>query len=150
MKSFSFKILLATVVFSLLVFFNYSEAQKSLKNTKPSTLGVSVVGSVPKAKIDTPTPFSWKVEAPSDFQTNYTTIFYGYTSTPSALTNYDAPDAAGYQYKAQDYLLGTYFLPYQFSASITFPKVGRVWYRGYAKVRGDHLWTNENYLDITP
>ncbi len=148
MKSLILKIILAAGIFSILVFYNYSLAQKSLRDAKPSVFTITLKNYQTESKLDTPTSFSWQVVAPQDFQTTYTTLYYGYSSSPSALTKLDSPDAVGYEYKTPDFIKGSYFLPFTFNVSITFPKTGRVWYRAYANIRGDHLWTEEKYLDI--
>lgn len=139
-----------TLIFTGFIFYNYSQAQKGLKNTTDSILFISLINPRQVTTANTPTNFSWHVESPSDFQTNFTGILYGYVSTPSALTKKDSPEAVSYPFKTPDYANGSFYLPDDFDLTISFPKPGRVWYRSYANVRGNHLWSEEKYLDITP
>lgn len=150
MKGFPLKLIFALAVFSVLVYFNYSRAQKALKDTKDSIITIDFLNPPTEATAGSTVNFSWRVEAPGEFQTSYTTIFYGPVSTPSALTKQDSPEAVGYPNKVMDYIGSSSFLPDTFNLNITFPNTGKIWYRGYAKVREDHLWTEEKYLNLTP
>ncbi len=138
------------LVFSVLVFYNYLVAQKKLKNVKDTVFSISIVNPAVSARVGESVPFSWKVDAPSNFQTQYTTIFYGNVSTPSALLKTSSPESVKYQFSVKDYVGDNFFLPNTFNINLTFSKTERIWYRGYAKIGEDHLWTEEKYLDILP
>ncbi len=138
------------LVFSGLVFYNYLVAQKKLKNVKDTVFSITIFNPVASAKVGEAVPFNWKIDAPSNFQTKYTTIYYGNVSTPSALIKTSAPESVKYQFSVKDYVGDSFFLPNTFSVNLTFSKPERIWYRGYAKVGEDHLWTEEKYLDIQP
>lgn len=138
------------LVFSGLVFYKYLVAQKKLKNVKDTVFSISILNPVASAKVGEPVPFSWKIDAPSNFQTKYTTIYYGNVSSPSALIKTSSPESVKYQLSVKDYVGDSFYLPNTFKVNLTFSKSERVWYRGYAKVGEDHLWTEEKYLDILP
>lgn len=150
MQGFFLKLILFLFVFSSLIYFNYSKAQKALQNTKNSVVTIKFINFPTTAPVGSLVNFSWRIEAPNEFQTSYTTIFYGPVSTPSALTKQDSPEAVGYPNKVMDYIGSSFFLPDTFNLNLTFPHPGKIWYRGYAKVREDHLWTEEKYLNLTP
>lgn len=151
MKSLYLKILSLLLIFCGLVYFNYFKAQNAIKNTRETVLSIEIKQpSSQSYRTNLPIEFTWNIEAPSDFQTNYTTLYYDFYSTPSALTRNDSPDAVGYHYKTSDYLNGRFFLPSTFSSTVSFAKPTRVWFRAYSNIRGNHLWTEEKYLDITP
>ena len=73
------------------------------------------------------------------FRLRHTTIYWGYTASPSALTMQDSPEAVGYPYRAEDYTHGTFRLPESFDLSINFKIPGKVFLRAYAKVGDNHL-----------
>lgn len=150
MKSLNLKILIFVAIFLGLIFYNYSVAQNKLKSTKPTAFSLNILSPLSTIKSGTPTSFVWSVDAPNSYSTNLTTIYYGNTSSPSALTKLSSPEAVGYPHKTTDYLTGKFYLPNTFRTNITFTKPERVWYRGYAKVGDDHLWSEEKYIDITP
>jgi hypothetical protein len=149
MKSLFTKFLLGLIIFTLLVFYNYSRARLALKDTRQSQLTIDVALPV-TAKQGESTPVSWQVVAPSDFQTTDTTIFYSSVSTASAVTKTDSPQALGYQFSLSDYRTGSFNLPYTFEASIVFPKPGVYFLRAYSFVRNNHLWTEEKQITIAP
>jgi hypothetical protein len=137
-------------VFFGLVYYNYLVTQKNLQN-KLSTPQTVTITSFPNAlKPDEFGNFVWQVSASPDQKTNTTTIYYGYESSPSALTINDSPSAVGYQYSLPDYQNGSFFLPDNFDVNIAFSKVGTVWFRAYANIRGEHIWSNESSLNIIP
>lgn len=141
---------LLILIFVFLVYHNYIQARNTFTSTKNSVLSINMQSFPASVKYSSAANFSWNISSTKDFKTNFTTIFYGYTSTPSALTIKDSPSAVGYPYLVSDYLSGTYSLPDAFNANVIFNKFGRVWFRAYAKVGEDHLWSEEKYLDVTP
>lgn len=138
----------AFLVFCGFVGYNYWQAQKAIRETRPAPLEISLLtypGEIAAGKTAT---FTWDVEASPDLLTPRTTIYWGYVSTPSALTRNDSPEAVAYQYHQSDYYKGLYKLPDTFSLEITFPKAGKIFFRAYAKVGDNNLWTDEKTLIV--
>lgn len=150
MKSLNFKILIFVAIFLGLIYYNYSVAQNKLKSTRPTAFSLNILNSQVTTKSGNPTSFAWSIDAPNNYSTNLTTIYYGNVSSPSAITKFSSPEAVGYPHKTTDYLSGKFYLPNAFRANIAFTKPERVWYRGYAKIGDDHLWSEEKYIDVTP
>lgn len=141
---------LGIFVFSGLVFYNYFVAQKKLREVKPAALGISLLSYPNILKAGQTGTFIWNVDATSDQSTPQTAIYWGYIASPSALTFADSPDAVGYPNRENDYWQGTFKLPETFDVNIHFDKPGIVYFRAYAKVGKDYLWTEENFVDIKP
>jgi len=138
----------AVIVFCGLVFYNYLQAQKKISETRPSPLNISLISYPERVVVGQKGSFVWSVESSPDLSTPQTTIYWGYTATPSALKQYDSPEAVGYPYKETDYFKGTFRLPDTFDLSINFEKTGKVFLRAYAKVGDNHLWTEEKIIEI--
>ncbi len=150
MKSIVIKVILGLLFFSLLVAYNYNRARVALKDTRQSELSIELTSLSQTATQGQTVPVTWKVTAPSDFQTNDTTIFYSSISTPSAVTKHDSPQALGYQFSLSDYRSGNFNLPYTFEGNVDFPMPGTYYIRAYSFVRDNHLWTEEKQITITP
>ncbi len=140
---------ISAAVFVGLVYYNAKLAQKNLSQGTPSKLAISILELPSQAKVGERVSISWEVEAPADFQTTDTTIFYSPVSTPSAVTKSDSPEAVGYQSSLSDYRQGSFYLPFTFDGSITFQKPGTYFLRAYSLVRGNHLWTDEKQITIS-
>jgi hypothetical protein len=141
-------LILGVVLFIGLIYFNYAGAQSAIKATKPAPLSIDLVSfpeSIQMGKIGT---FIWRVDASSDLSASFTTIYWGNVSTPSALTVLDSPEAVGYPNSQIDYAKGVFKLPDTFGVNILFAKPGKVWFRAYAKIRGQHLWSEEKSLEV--
>jgi len=141
--------LIGLSIYTGLVFFNYFQAQKKLRDTRPAPLGISLdtyPKEIPQGQSGS---FSSSIEASPDLSTPLTTILYGYSASPSALLSTDTPEAVGYPYRVEDYLRGSFKLPDTFTENIRFDKPGTVYFRAYAKVGSDHLWTDEYSIKIT-
>lgn len=138
----------AATVFVGLVFYNYRQAQIRLKETRETKFEINFVNIPITASVKTPANFKWLVDAPDNFITTTTTIYWGYDSSPSALTKLDSPKAVGYPNKTEDYIEGKFKLPDEFDLSLSFPKAGIVYFRAYAQVANDHLWTEEKSLIV--
>ena len=136
------------VIFLSLVYFNYSKAQTAIRQTQPSPLSISLVSIPERVKEGNSGSFIWSINASTDLNTSFTTIYWGYVSTPSALTKTDSPLAVGYSNYIPDYTKGVFKLPGSFDLSLPFTKAGRVFFRAYAHVKNNHLWTEEKYIDI--
>ena len=136
-------------VFVGLVFYNYFQAQKAIKDTRTSPLSISLTSYPKQVRVGDEANFAWYIEASPDLNTSFTTIYWGYESSPSALTKKDSPEAVKYPNFPVDYTSGNFKLPDNFDLNISFHKPGRVWFRSYAKVKNDHLWSEEKYLDVT-
>lgn len=135
--------------FLALVGFNYLQAQKNLKATKTSVLDIIFVGDpISSTSVNTPINVKWRVTAPNSFTTPTTTIYWGYDSSPSALTKFDSPLAVGYPNAAPDYIGGRFTLPDNFDLNLSFPKVGTVFYRAFAQVGNNYLWTPERTIVV--
>lgn len=148
-KKFLLLSLIFLLIFSFLIYFNSLQAQKALENNQPSELSISLSQPLQKSSSTTPTTFTWQVDAPSDFVTPFTTIYYDYISSPSALTKTDSPLAVGYAHHFSDFQTGQFSLPDTFSVSQQFLP-GTIFYRAYALVGKDNLWTPEYKLIVTP
>lgn len=135
------------IIFLLLIFFNLSKAQQDIASSTTPQYNTTLLNSPTIGLANNPVNFTWNVVAPNTANTTLTTIYYGHVSTPSALTKKDSPQAVGYPYALSDYINGTFFLPDTFSASTSFLK-GIVYYRAYALVGNQHLWSSETKLVI--
>lgn len=100
--------------------------------------------------INQPTNFSWKVDAPESFSTTATGIYWNYESSPSALTKFDSPKAVNYPNFTEDYSTGLFKLPDTFDLNLKFPRAGTVYFRAYALIDKDYLWTEERQITVTP
>lgn len=143
-------ITISVFVFLGLVFYNYTLAQNRLKEERPSQLAVELQKTPPSVSVNQPANFSWRVLAPESFFTTDTAIYWSYDSTPSALVKYDSPDAVKYTNNTPDYLSGHFQLPQNFDLNIAFNRPGTVYYRAYAKVGNNYLWTDEKSIKILP
>ncbi|HEX9007909.1 MAG TPA: hypothetical protein VF837_01475 [Patescibacteria group bacterium] len=134
----------------ILVIYNYLAAQKAIRNTQPSVLQTDMV-SYPESVIVGSKPiFIWNVQTPNDLTTSFTTIYWSYTSSPSALTVNDSPSAVKYANHTSDYLSGTFKLPDNFDSQLTVEKPGRIFFRSYAKVGDQNLWSKEYSFTVNP
>jgi hypothetical protein len=138
------------VIFCTLVGYNYLVAQKRIRETKPSPLGITLE-TYPQTVVSGQTgAFVWDINSSPDLSTPRTTIYWGYIASPSALTQKDSPEAVAFQYHQDDYYTGLFKLPDTFDLNIKFAQVGKVYFRAYAKVGDNHLWTDEKTIDIIP
>jgi hypothetical protein len=135
-------------VFFFLVFFNYLRAQAAIKDTRTPLLQVELVSYPETVPVGGKSTFLWHVESTPDLSTSFTTIYWGYESSPSALTTLDSPEAVGYYGFSRDYTHGLFSLPGDFDLGIKFTRPGKVFFRAYAKVGEKHLWTEEKYLEV--
>jgi hypothetical protein len=138
------------LLFVGLVGYNYFVAQKNIHETKPSPLGISLLSYPATLKVGQTGTFIWYVDASSDLATPQTTIFWGNTATPSALTLANSPEAVGYPYRQEDYWHGSFKLPETFDVNIKFDKPGTFFFRAFAKVGHNNLWTDENSIEVLP
>lgn len=148
MKRGIIRIFIGLAFFSSLVFYNYFQAQSAIKNTRPSPLTIDLVSYPEVVKVGHIGTFIWRIEASPDLSTPSTTIYWGYEASPGALTKQDSPQAVGYPSSQPDYLSGNFSLPNSFDLNIKFSQPGQVFFRAYAKVKGDHLWSEETSLKV--
>lgn len=148
MKSISHFLILGLFVFISLIGFNYYRAQKAIEATRPAPLSVTLVSFPEKITAGNAGTFIWTVDASPDLSTSFTTIYWGEESSPSALTKLDSPEAVGYPNSQPDYANGSFRLPDTFDVNILFSKPGNIWFRAYAKVKGEHLWSDEMSLGV--
>ncbi len=145
----NFTIFLFSFLFFLsLVFYNYLIAQKKIHDTKAAPLGIELVSYPQEIAAGGTGTFIWHVNASPDQNTSQTTIFYGYSASPSALLAVDSPEAVSYPHFQDGYTEGVFSLPDTFDLGIKFEKPGTVFFRAYAKVGENHLWTDEKTLLI--
>ena len=140
--------IIGAIIFSGLVYYNYLLAQKKIKETRPAPLSISLQSYPEKVIFGQSGSFIWNIDSSPDLSTTRTTIYYGYSATPSALTTLDSPEAVNYTFSASDYFVGTFKLPDSFEESIFFLKPGKIFFRAYAKVGNNHLWTDEKSLEV--
>src|SRR5689334_10791543 len=57
----------------------------------------------PTSPAPTTTTLDWNINVSAPTNTHTTSIYYDYTSTPSAVTVNDSPDALGYHFHTYDY-----------------------------------------------
>jgi hypothetical protein len=136
------------LIFVGLVFYNYLVAQRRIRETRPSPLEITLE-SYPETVISGKNgAFIWNIDSSPDLSTNKTTIYWGYNASPSALTQNDSPEAVGYSYHQDDYFNGIFKLPDTFDLNIKFTEPGKIYFRAYAKVGDNHLWTEEKAINI--
>lgn len=143
------KLFAVAIVISILAsIFQIIEAQKKLRQERQSILSIDFIRRPESAMANQAENFLYHVEAPPSFTTLSTTIYYSYDSTPSALTKFDSPDAVRYANHTNDYFVGPFKLPENFESNIKFSNPGTIYFRAYAKVGNDHLWTDEQNLTV--
>ncbi len=139
---------LGLVSFLFLVLFNYFKAQEALRSRGESPLGIEITSFPETVKVGDSANFVWQVDTAPDLSTPYTTIYWSYESSPSALTKSDSPLAVKYPHFALDYTSGRFMLPSTFDQNILFDQPGKVFFRAYARVGADHLWSPEASLVV--
>lgn len=140
-------IFLIAVLF--LVYYNYQKQQTNLRQARQTQFLIEYEKIPDTLRVDQSGEFSWKVVAPESFSTTSTGIYWNYESTPSALMKLDSPKAVGYPNYTEDYAAGLFKLPDSFSLNMKFPKAGTVYFRAYAKIDRDYLWTEERQVKIS-
>ncbi len=133
-----------------LVFYNYQKQQKNLREGRQTQFSINFEKVPATMIINQPENLSWKVDAPESFSTVSTGIYWNYESSPSALTKFDSPKAVGYPNFTEDYSSGLFKLPDTFDLNLKFPRVGTVYFRAYAKIDNDYLWTEEKRIIVIP
>lgn len=141
--------IIGIIIFCGLIGYNYQVAQKKIKETKPSPLGIHLQSPPNKITLGETVTLVWNIESSPDLSTPQTTIYWSRNATPSALTQKDSPQAVGYEYHQEDYFTGSFKLPDTFDLNIKFDKLGDVFFRAYAKVGDNHLWTDEFKIEVT-
>lgn len=132
------------------VVYNYQSVQRSIRDTQPSVLATDIVSYPEKIISGNTGTFFWNVQTPSDLTASMTTIYWGYESSPSAVTVSDPPQSLGYSNSTSDYLSGNFKLPDTFDSQLVFTRLGKVYFRSYAKVGDQHLWSEEYSLTVLP
>lgn len=147
------KIFVYSVIFLVcvvvLVFYNYQRQQRNLRQTRQTQFAIAF-GKIPESLIvNEPANFSWQVSAPESFSTTSTGIYWNYESSPSALSKFDSPKAVGYPNFTEDYSAGLFKLPDTFDLNLKFPRAGIVYFRAYALIDKDYLWTEEKRIMVS-
>ncbi len=140
-------IFLAAVLF--LVYYNYQKQQTNLRQARQTQFSIEFEKFPDTLKVDQPGEFSWRVSAPESFSTISTGIYWNYESSPSALMKLDSPKAVGYPNFTEDYAAGLFKLPDSFNLNLKFPKAGIVYFRAYAQIDNDYLWTPEKQIKVS-
>lgn len=91
---------------------------------------------------------TWVIDSSLRTNTQTTSIYYDYESTPSAVTVNDSPESLSYQYHTNDYIQGSFPIPQTFFSRINLPKKDKVYFRGYTYLNGQHLWTPEYQFEV--
>ncbi len=139
---------LGLVALIFLVYYNYALAQRRLLGARQTQFSIELINPQIEVNAGDPSRFVWKISAPESFSAASTGIYYSYDSTPSALMKDDSPVAVNYANFTFDYATGEFRLPDTFDLNLTFDKKGIVYFRAYAKVDRDHLWTSEHQLIV--
>ncbi len=131
-----------------LVYYNYQKQQSNLRQARQTQFSIEFEKVPEKVVPNQPVNFSWKVSAPESFSTTATGIYWNYESTPSALTKFDSPKAVSYPNFTEDYASGLFKLPDTFDLNLKFPHSGIVYFRAYALIDKDYLWTQERQIVV--
>lgn len=132
----------------VLVYYNYHVAQKRLREARQTRFSIDLTDFPIETSIGQSNRFVWRVDAPESFSAAKTGIYYSYDSSPSALLKGDSPEAVGYANFTFDYATGVFQLPDTFDLDLSFNQEGVVYFRAYAQIDKDHLWTEEKQLEI--
>lgn len=143
MKKLFLSLLLFTSMIITLAFYNYRLAQNRLAEARSTQFGLELIEAPAATTANTPTKLTWRVSAPESFSAGPTGIYYGYDSTPSAATKLDSPRALAYPNFTPDYVTGAFRLPDTFEVNLAFNRPGKVFFRAYALISGDHVWSEE-------
>lgn len=133
----------------VLVFYNYQRQQRNLRQTRQTQFTIEFEKIPEGLIINQPKNFSWRVSAPESFSTTSTGIYWNYESSPSALSKFDSPKAVGYPNFTEDYSSGLFKLPDTFDLNLKFPRAGTVYFRAYALIDKDYLWTEEKRIMVS-
>lgn len=87
--------------------------------------------------------YTWLVNGP-DKIINTTSIYFGLESSPGVFTTAANPQDTRYTQALADFMHGDYKVPLRFVAGIPITMVGRVYFRGYARIDGKNYWTDEH------
>lgn len=140
-------LLISGFIFVALVSYNYFTA-RSRQDNQPSTFSVDML-KYPSSLISGEAGnFEWQVNTNSSFKTNMTTIYWSYTSSPSAFMNLVHPAQAGYSSFASDYAQGEFSLPDTFQANIAFNQPGTIFFRAYSRINDRNYWSPEYSLEV--
>ncbi len=131
-----------------LVLINQYRFQKNLRSETNSIISADIISYPETSMAGGRASIIWHIAAPSDRQASYTTIFYDSISTPSALTIKDSPSAVGYRFRSSDYSRGQFILPADFTSTISLSKSGTIYFRAYAQIRGEHIWSEEKSFKV--
>lgn len=146
-KFITYSLIFVFVVLAL-TYYNYQKQQTNLRGAKQTQFSIEF-GQIPDSlTANQYGSFSWRVSAPESFSTRSTGIYWNYESSPSALTKFDSPLAAGYHNFTEDYASGLFKLPDTFDLNMRFPKAGIVYLRAYALIDNDYLWTQEKQIVV--
>ena len=132
----------------VLIYYNYHFAQKRLREARQTQFSIELTEFPTETSAGQPNHFVWRVDAPESFSAAKTGIYWSYDSSPSGLFKGDSPEAVNYANFSFDYASGLFQLPDTFDLDLSFNQLGVVYFRSYAQVDHDHLWTEEKQLRI--
>lgn len=147
-KIFVYSAILLVCVIGL-VFYNYQKQQRNLRDSRQTRFSIEFEKIPDSMTINQPANVSWRVSAPESFSTTATGIYWNYESSPSALTKLDSPKTVGYPNFTEDYSSGLFKLPDTFDLNLKFPRAGTVYFRAYALIDKDYLWTEERRIMVS-
>ncbi|MFZ2202034.1 MAG: hypothetical protein WAV56_01415 [Microgenomates group bacterium] len=132
----------------VLIYYNYHLAQKRLREARQTQFSIELTAFPTETSTGQPNRFVWRVTAPESFSAIKTGIYWSYDSSPSALFKGDSPEAVNYANFTFDYATGLFQLPDTFDLDQSFNQRGVVYFRAYAQIDKDHLWTEEKQSKI--
>lgn len=148
MRRLSIWILSFSALLLVLIYYNYTVVQKTVGEQRETQLIIELVEAPSTLEARQRGRFVWKVDAPESFSTRKTGIYWSYDSTPSGLMKSDPPEVVNYSNFTEDYASGLFRLPDVFDLDIAFERKAIVYFRAYAKIDENHLWTKEGQVEI--
>jgi hypothetical protein len=117
-------------------------------DVKPAEHRVSAVNIPAEIAPGVVATFTWRVDGPPT-KISSTTVYYGEASEAGKLGKDIKPADTSYTESVKDFIKGEYDIPLQFVGNTTTPKKsGTYYYRVYALVGSDNLWSDEGTFTI--
>lgn len=86
--------------------------------------------------------FTWRVDGPAT-TIKTTAIYYSMVSSPGLLADDVKPENTKYTVFVKDFIDGNYNIPLQFIGNTLIKNPGTYFYRAYALVAGNNIWSSE-------
>lgn len=132
-------LLIGLLVFLGLIFYNQNLAKESLLATKEAPLSIELVSYPETTRVGNHSTIIWRVNATNDLSTDFSTLYWS-----------NSPSPKSYERHVSDYTSGRFSLPYNFESSLSFDQPQTVYFRAYAKVRDQDLWSEEKQFIVLP